>query len=68
MASKFRVFTHQRINFNRVKSLIEPIFPGCKVIKGWSYYHRHTFDVRLPEPLSWGEFIWKTVNALGKHL
>ena len=67
-ATKFRVFTHQRINFKRIRFLIEGAFPGCQVIAGWGYKHRHTFDVRVTQPITWREFIWKTVNALGRYL
>lgn len=67
-ATKFRVFTHQRINFKRIKSLIEAAFPGCNVVACWGYKYRHTFDVRVTQPIMWREFIWKTVKAIGRYL
>ena len=68
MASKFRVYTKQRIPLNRGKSLIEAEFPGCKVVPGWSYRHRHTFDVKVKNAISWSEFIMGTVEALERYL
>ncbi len=67
-ASKFRVFTKkQYIPLKKVKSLMKTAFPKCTVIPCFGYRYTHTFDVRM-DKITWREFIWNTVNALGDYL
>jgi len=68
-ATKFRVCTHRYISPYDVTPRVLSYFPeGTRVnfVRGYSF--RHTFDIRLPEPMEWREIIWRMVNALEDRL
>ena len=67
-STKFRIYTKQRISLKKVTDIFSETFPGC-IVKPYLFYNKtHTVDVRTKDPVTWRDFIWKTVNALRKHL
>lgn len=64
-ATKLRICTHRYVPKDKIKNLVEGMFPEgveIKIIRGYPF--RHTFDIGVPVPMRVDALIWRIVNAL----